>query len=368
MASLQLKKVVKDFGHGSTIAHVIRGVDLEVQDGEFVVFVGPSGCGKSTLLRMICGLEDISSGELTIDGVRANDIRAADRGLSMVFQSYALYPHMSVYQNMAFGLENTGNAKDVVKSKVDAAAKLLQLDTLLDRKPTQLSGGQRQRVAIGRSIVREPKIFLFDEPLSNLDAELRVSMRGEITDLHRRLGATMIYVTHDQVEAMTMADKIVVLRAGSVEQVGTPLELYNRPNNRFVAGFIGSPQMNFAPVSAGHGDTVVTEYGETFALKTESKPASGTALTLGVRPEHLTLTKLDGSLAMPMTITGVEQLGGHSLLYGTLPAASPNAVGPRITAQVAGQVATRIGETATVYAPPEACRLFEAGGNERAVR
>ena len=364
MASLQLKNLVKNFG----IAKVIRGVDLDVHDGEFVVFVGPSGCGKSTLLRMICGLEEITSGELFIDGARANDIRAADRGLAMVFQSYALYPHMTVYQNMAFGLENIGLAKDVVKSKVDAAAKLLRLDPLLDRKPTQLSGGQRQRVAIGRSIVREPKIFLFDEPLSNLDAELRVSMRGEITGLHRRLGATMIYVTHDQVEAMTMADKIVVLREGGIEQVGTPLDLYNRPNNKFVAGFIGSPQMNFVPVTAGHSDHFITEYGATVALRNASKPASGTALTLGVRPEHLTLENTAGALALPMTITGVEQLGGHSLLYGTLPGNTATADGVRITAQVAGQVNTKLGETATVYAAPEFCRLFATGGNEAAVR
>ena len=216
--------------------------------------------------------------------------------------------------------------------------------------------------------MREPKIFLFDEPLSNLDAELRVSMRGEITGLHRRLGATMIYVTHDQVEAMTMADKIVVLRAGSIEQVGTPLDLYNRPDNKFVAGFIGSPQMNFVPVTAGHGDNIVTEYGQSFALRTESKPASGTALTLGVRPEHLTLEKVEGALAMPMTITGVEQLGGHSLLYGTLSSGKPNADGPRMTAQVAGQVNTRLGETATVYAAPNVCHLFATSGNEHAVR
>mgnify|MGYP001005138679 FL=1 len=364
MASLQLKNVVKDFGS----AKVIRGVNLDVHDGEFVVFVGPSGCGKSTLLRMICGLEDITSGELFIDGTRANDIRAADRGLAMVFQSYALYPHMTVYQNMAFGLENIGTPKDQVKSKVDAAAKLLRLDTLLERKPTQLSGGQRQRVAIGRSIVREPKIFLFDEPLSNLDAELRVSMRGEITGLHRRLGATMIYVTHDQVEAMTMADKIVVLRSGNIEQVGTPLDLYNRPDNKFVAGFIGSPQMNFVPVTAGHGDNIVTDHGATFAMRTESKPASGTALTLGVRPEHLTLEATQGAIALPMTVTGVEQLGGHSLLYGTLPGGKAGAEGPRITAQVAGQVSTKIGETATVYAAPDVCRLFATDGNEQAVR
>ena len=364
MASLQLKNVVKDFGS----AKVIRGVNLDVHDGEFVVVVGPSGCGKSTLLRMICGLEDITSGELFIDGTRANDIRAADRGLAMVFQSYAPYPHMTVYQNMAFGLENIGTPKDQVKSKVDAAAKLLRLDALLERKPTQLSGGQRQRVAIGRSIVREPKIFLFDEPLSNLDAELRVSMRGEITGLHRRLGATMIYVTHDQVEAMTMADKIVVLRAGNIEQVGTPLDLYNRPDNKFVAGFIGSPQMNFVPVTAGHGDNIVTDHGATFAMRTESKPASGTALTLGVRPEHLTLEATQGAIALPMTVTGVEQLGGHSLLYGTLPGGKAGAEGPRITAQVAGQVSTKIGETATVYAAPDICRLFATDGNEQAVR
>jgi len=363
MASLELKQLVKEFGNGDSLVRIIHGVDLKVNDGEFVVFVGPSGCGKSTLLRLICGLEDATSGDILLDGERVNDKRAADRGLAMVFQSYALYPHMTVYQNMAFGLENIGTPKATIEQKVGDAAKLLRLDTLLQRKPTQLSGGQRQRVAIGRAIVREPKIFLFDEPLSNLDAELRVSMRSEITGLHRRLGATMIYVTHDQVEAMTMADKIVVLRAGKIEQVGSPLDLYNRPANKFVAGFIGSPQMNFVPVTAGHGDSIVTEYGETFTLKTTSKPASGTTLTLGVRPEHLSLGAQDGALALPITITGVEQLGGHSLLYGTLPNN-----GPRITAQVAGQVTTRISDTATVYANAANCRLFAADGAEQAVR
>jgi ABC-type sugar transport system ATPase subunit len=363
MSSLQLKNLVKEFGSGDALVRVIHGVDLTVDDGEFVVFVGPSGCGKSTLLRLICGLEDATSGDILLDGERVNDKRAADRGLAMVFQSYALYPHMTVYQNMAFGLENIGTPKATIEQKVGDAAKLLRLDTLLQRKPTQLSGGQRQRVAIGRAIVREPKIFLFDEPLSNLDAELRVSMRGEITGLHRRLGATMIYVTHDQVEAMTMADKIVVLRAGKIEQVGSPLDLYNRPANKFVAGFIGSPQMNFVPVSAGHGDNIITEYGEAFVLKTESKPASGAELTLGVRPEHLSLERKDGALALPITVTGVEQLGGHSLLYGTLPNN-----GPRVTAQMAGQVSTKIGDTAQVYAMPDSCRLFAKGGDEQAVR
>jgi len=368
MSSLQLKQLVKEFGSGAATVRVIHGVDLQVNDGEFVVFVGPSGCGKSTLLRLICGLEDATSGDILLDNERVNEKRAADRGLAMVFQSYALYPHMTVYQNMAFGLENIGTPKGEIEKKVGDAAKLLRLDALLERKPTQLSGGQRQRVAIGRAIVREPKIFLFDEPLSNLDAELRVSMRSEITGLHRRLGATMIYVTHDQVEAMTMADKIVVLRAGKIEQVGSPLELYNHPANKFVAGFIGSPQMNFVPVHAGHGDHIVTDYNASIIKATQTRPASGTALTLGVRPEHLSLQAADGALALPMTITGVEQLGGHSLLYGTLPGAGGKDGPRRITAQVAGQVSTRIGDAATVYALADTCHLFSTADGETVVR
>ncbi len=333
MASLHCQQLVKNFGE----TKVIHGVDLQVDDGEFVVFVGPSGCGKSTLLRLICGLEEATSGDILLDGQRVNDLRAADRGLAMVFQSYALYPHMTVYQNMAFGLENIGTSREKVQAKVGAAAKLLQLDVLLQRKPTQLSGGQRQRVAIGRAIVREPKIFLFDEPLSNLDAELRVSMRGEITALHRRLGATMIYVTHDQVEAMTMADKIVVLRAGKVEQVGSPLELYNRPANRFVAGFIGSPRMNFVPAALA--------------------AAAGDAHEIGVRPEHLTLAAGADSFALPIKIAQVEQLGGHALLYGHLADGST-----AVTAQVAGQHAAKPDDLLTLYAPRAACHRFDAGG------
>jgi multiple sugar transport system ATP-binding protein len=352
MAALQLKQLVKSFGD----THVIHGVDLQVNDGEFVVFVGPSGCGKSTLLRLICGLEEATSGELLLDGQRVNDVRAADRGLAMVFQSYALYPHMTVYQNMAFGLENIGTERAQVQAKVEGAAKLLQLDALLQRKPTQLSGGQRQRVAIGRAIVREPKIFLFDEPLSNLDAELRVSMRGEITALHRRLGATMIYVTHDQVEAMTMADKIVVLRGGRIEQVGSPLDLYNRPANRFVAGFIGSPRMNFVPVTAAAEGRVATRHGSQGALPV-GLVAGGAGLELGIRPEHLSLVPSDGALALPMAVTQVEQLGGHALLYGMLPDGST-----ALTAQVAGQHAARPGDALTLYAPPAACHFFDAGG------
>src|ERR687898_1443849 len=241
MADITMRHVKKSFGH----VEVIKGVDLDIKNKEFVVFVGPSGCGKSTLLRLVAGLEDITSGTLMFDGEEVNDLPPAERGIAMVFQSYALYPHMSVYENMAFGLKLAKVGKEGVDERVRRAARILQIEHLLERKPKQLSGGQRQRVAIGRAIVRDPKVFLFDEPLSNLDAALRVQMRIEIAKLHTDTRATMIYVTHDQVEAMTLADRIVVLNAGRVEQVGTPLELYHRPANLFVAGFIGSPQMNF---------------------------------------------------------------------------------------------------------------------------
>jgi multiple sugar transport system ATP-binding protein len=358
MASLQLKQLVKDFGP----VRVIHGVDLQVHNGEFVVFVGPSGCGKSTLLRIICGLEEASSGDILIDGARVNHLRAADRELAMVFQSYALYPHMTVFQNMAFGLENIGTAKGEVTRRVNDAAKLLRLDTLLQRKPTQLSGGQRQRVAIGRSIVREPKIFLFDEPLSNLDAELRVSMRGEISALHRRLNATSIYVTHDQVEAMTMADKIVVLRLGRIEQVGSPLDLYNRPANQFVAGFIGSPQMNFVAVTAAADGSVTPAFGGAVTLP-GVRAAAGTKLTLGVRPEHLSLQAQSGALALPIAVTQVERLGGLSLIYGTLPGD-----GPRVTVQSPGQVRTGVGDTLTAFAPAQSCHLFATDEAARTLR
>ncbi len=303
MSTLQLQSLTKSFGD----VHVIKGVDLDVAHGQFVVFVGPSGCGKSTLLRMIAGLETASTGEIKIDNAVVNDVSAASRGCAMVFQSYALYPHMSVYDNMAFGLENAGIAKTVVREKVTAAATLLRLNELLDRKPTQLSGGQRQRVAIGRAIVREPKLFLFDEPLSNLDAELRVSMRAELRDLHARLGSTMIYVTHDQVEAMTLADKIVVLRAGKIEQIGTPKELYERPVNTFVAGFIGSPRMNFIPRSALE------------AMPALASQLPSAASQVGIRPEHLHVkTTGESGEGLPLTIAQAEYMGATSLLQGTL--------------------------------------------------
>src|SRR5690606_36494569 len=276
MATLSLKNATKSFGN----IDVIKGVDLDIADREFVVFVGPSGSGKSTLLRMIAGLEEITSGDLAIDGERINDTPPDERSLAMVFQTYALYPHMNVRDNMGFALKLAGVAKAERDRKVEEVAKTLQLDQLLDRKPEQLSGGQRQRVAIGRAMVREPKIFLFDEPLSNLDAALRVQMRIELARLHDRLNATMIYVTHDQVEAMTLAHKIVVLRDGRVEQVGSPLELYHHPVNRFVAGFIGSPTMNFIEVkaSAVDGDGVTVQFPNGRTVKV---PVAGEAVCAG---------------------------------------------------------------------------------------
>jgi ABC-type sugar transport system ATPase subunit len=366
MASLQLKGIEKRYGATT----VIHGVDLQVNDGEFVVFVGPSGCGKSTLLRMIAGLEPVSDGEITIDGRRVNDVSAAQRGLAMVFQSYALYPHMTVYQNLAFGLENLRTPRLQIDAKVQDAARLLRLDALLTRRPTQLSGGQRQRVAIGRAIVRDPTIFLFDEPLSNLDAELRVQMRAEITALHQRLGTTMIYVTHDQVEAMTMADRIVVLRGGLVEQVGTPLELYNHPANRFVAGFIGSPQMNFLTGRiAAVGDDGVRAVLDAMpdVAADQALPLYGAAtsvqqqVVLGIRPEHVKLGSAPASsLQLAATIDRIEQLGAASFLYCSL------ASGERITVHVPGQVPYESGEHVTVSLPVVDAHLFDAAEGEAA--
>ena len=364
MASLELKQVIKRFGD----ATVIHGVDLQVRDGEFVVFVGPSGCGKSTLLRMIAGLESVSEGDLLIDSKRVNDISAAQRGLAMVFQSYALYPHMTVYQNLAFGLENLKTPRAEIATKVQAAAKLLRLDALLERRPMQLSGGQRQRVAIGRAIVRNPTIFLFDEPLSNLDAELRVQMRSEISALHHRIGTTMIYVTHDQVEAMTMADRIVVLRGGRVEQIGTPLELYNRPANRFVAGFIGSPQMNFLGASAaarGAGLAVTLDSAKReadAALPFERTTGSTDRVRLGIRPEHVVLgAHSEPALALRATIERVEQLGAESFLYCQLEG------GERLTVHSPGQVAHSSGDVIDVSLPVAATHVFEDADGERAL-
>ncbi len=315
MARLQLKDVYKSFNQ----TDVITGIDLQIEHGEFVVFVGPSGCGKSTLLRMIAGLETISSGELWIGDELCNDVHPGDRGIAMVFQSYALYPHMSVYDNIGFNMKVTGTPRDVRDTKIRNAARILQMEHLLDRKPSQLSGGQRQRVAIGRAIVREPRVFLFDEPLSNLDAALRVDTRMELAKLHRDLGATMIYVTHDQVEAMTLADKIVVLNAGVVQQVGTPIELYQRPANRFVAGFIGSPKMNFIEVEItgiSQGSARVRSDISEFEVPAATSTTSiGEKLTLGVRPQHL---RLDDNGPLIGTVAVVERLGSETIVNADL--------------------------------------------------
>lgn len=313
---LSLSNVTKTFDK----TEVIPGVDLDIKSGEFIAFVGPSGCGKSTLLRLVAGLESTSSGTIFIDGDDVTHVPPADRGIAMVFQSYALYPHMTVEENMSFGLKMNGVSAEERSTRVQEAASILQLDTYLDRKPKELSGGQRQRVAIGRAIVRQPKIFLFDEPLSNLDAELRVEMRLQITRLHKQMEhAAMIYVTHDQVEAMTMADRIAILRKGEVEQFGTPLNLYHHPDNQFVAGFIGSPKMNFLSATLtepGESRTTVTLVdGTTMQLPIDtSRARQGDMVTLGLRPEDVRDGEGENTLTLDVEVS--EHLGGRSYLYG----------------------------------------------------
>ena len=304
MATVSIKDVRKRYGDTA----VIHGIDLDIADGEFIVVVGPSGCGKSTLLRMVAGLETITDGEVSIDDEVVNRLEPMDRNIAMVFQNYALYPHMSVFNNMAYGLKNRRTPKDEIERKVQEAAKILELGELLDRKPSQLSGGQRQRVAMGRAIVRSPKVFLFDEPLSNLDAKLRVNMRLEIRKLQRRLGITTIYVTHDQVEAMTMADRLVVMNGGIAEQIGTPREVYNKPATKFVAGFIGSPAMNF--VRAVPSGNSLKALGIEIGV---SIPAGSDAAELGIRPEHL---KVSGDGAIELVVEAVENLGVDTIVYG----------------------------------------------------
>ena len=333
MGQITLQDVQKSFGP----VHIIKGANLDVADGSFVVFVGPSGCGKTTLLRLIAGLEDVTGGNILIDGKNVVNVPPAKRGLSMVFQSYALYPHMSVRGNIAFGLKMAGLPKAEIGRKVEAAAATLNLTPYLDRKPRELSGGQRQRVAIGRAIVREPKAFLFDEPLSNLDAALRVQMRIEVTRLQKQLGTTAIYVTHDQVEAMTMADKIVVLNAGRIEQYGTPLELYERPANLFVAGFIGSPKMNFISGEAA------AQYG---------------AATIGVRPEHLKIAKEDKGWSG--TILVAEHLGSDTFLY-----VDAGVIG-QLTARYIGELNLSAGDR--VVLSPEPARIHRFDGDGKSFR
>ncbi len=333
MGTISLKKVRKAFGD----AIIIPGADLDINDGEFVVFVGPSGCGKSTLLRLIAGLEDLTAGEIWIDGKNMTDVAPSKRGLSMVFQSYALYPHMSVRNNIGFGLKMAGLPKDQIDAKVAKAAETLNLTEYLDRKPRQLSGGQRQRVAIGRAIVRNPEGFLFDEPLSNLDAALRVNMRLEIMQMHQDLGATMIYVTHDQVEAITMANRIVVLNRGNIEQVGSPLELYNKPDSLFVAGFIGSPKMNLI------SGPVAQEYN---------------AVTIGIRPEHLTISKTAGT--WPAKVKLSEHLGADTFLHAD---AGPCGM---MTVRAAGEYEVTPGDQ--IYLTPDDARIHRFDKDGRAIR
>lgn len=355
MADVLLKGIKKSYGS----VEVIKGADIEINDGEFVVFVGPSGCGKSTLLRMIAGLEDITGGDLTIGDKIVNEIPASQRGIAMVFQSYAIFPHMTVRENVAFGLTIAGASKQEKEEKVAEAARILQMEHLLDRRPSQLSGGQRQRVAIGRAIVRKPEVFLFDEPLSNLDAALRLDMRIEIGKLHKSLGATMVYVTHDQVEAMTLADKIVVLKDGYVQQVGSPMELYHRPNNLFVAGFIGAPSMNFLDVDVlgrdGESAKVSSDLVAEFAAPAwrEGVPNTGRA-TLGIRPQDLKPVDSGGVLHGNVTIA--ERLGSETVVDVALKD------GSRILASLSEDRVFEPGEAISLDFDHESAHLFASEG------
>ncbi|MFM2066833.1 MAG: sn-glycerol-3-phosphate transporter ATP-binding protein UgpC [Pseudomonadota bacterium] len=379
MARIEFKQISKSYGSGLPLT--INQVDLVIEDGRFCVFVGPSGCGKSTLLRMVAGLESISAGELSIAGRRVNELPPAQRGIAMVFQSYALYPHMTVAQNMAFGLEVQGLPQAEIARKIAHAAEILQLTPLLERRPRQLSGGQRQRVAIGRAIVKQPDVFLFDEPLSNLDAALRVQTRLEIARLHQGIGtASMIYVTHDQVEAMTLADQIVLLRAGpevqtrgSVAQVGTPMDLYHRPANRFVAEFIGSPRMNILPgrlLAASAGQALVDVAGTTIAVAVDARAGQiGAPVSLGIRPEHLQAGAASPGAAegagahgahgvLATRVDQFERLGDVTMLYLDVGAGLPG-----LTLRVDGHAPQGRGEALALTLPAGRCHLFDAAGD-----
>jgi len=353
MSTVDLNGVEKVYPNGFKAIH---GIDLEIADGELLVLVGPSGCGKSTLLRMVAGLETITHGEARIDGTVVNNLEPADRDIAMVFQNYALYPHMTVFQNMAYGLRNRGTPSAEIQRRVDDAARILELDGLLDRRPRQLSGGQRQRVAMGRAIVREPKAFLFDEPLSNLDAKLRVQMRVEIKRLQRSLGTTSIYVTHDQVEAMTLADRLVVMNGGIAEQIGTPMELYERPATVFVAGFIGSPAMNlFAARLTADGSAVEVHGGETLVLANGGLAArGGQAVTLGVRPEHLEPAPADTAGTLHLKAEIIEPLGADTLIHGFLGDGAD-----AMTVRLQGKAAVGAGDVLALAATQEHLHLFD---------
>jgi len=354
--AIQLRKIGKSFGR----TKVLDGIDLEVKQGEFCVFVGPSGCGKSTLLRLIAGLESATEGELMIGGQRMNDVAPSKRGLAMVFQSYALYPHMTVYQNLAFGLKLGRTEQAEADRRIKEAARMLQIEPLLERLPKNLSGGQRQRVAIGRAITRQPRMYLFDEPLSNLDASLRVSMRAELSRLHKELQTTMVYVTHDQVEAMTLADRIVVLNVGHVEQVGTPLDVYHRPRTLFAAGFLGSPKMNFLRGTVtevgAHRVVVGLEGGGSAAAHVEPGGiTTGETVTLGIRPEHLRVVA-EGQGTFSAAVQLVEDLGDHGLVH-----LDRRQIDGRIIVKVVER-RMKDGDTLSVELPPAECHVFDSKG------
>jgi sn-glycerol 3-phosphate transport system ATP-binding protein len=358
MANVILRNVRKTYAGGF---EAIKGIDFEVGDGQFCVLVGPSGCGKSTLLRMVAGLETITSGEIDIGGRVVNEIEPAERDIAMVFQNYALYPHMSVYNNMAYGLRNRGTPKPEIDIRVQEAARILELGAMLDRKPRQLSGGQRQRVAMGRAIVRQPKVFLFDEPLSNLDAKLRIAMRVEIRKLQRRLKTTSIYVTHDQLEAMTLADILVVMNGGQVEQIGNPLEIYQKPATTFVASFIGAPPMNLLPTGSDE-------------IKAQFCGAGNEAGILGIRPEDFVISsdRIAGGIALDLTVEAIEPVGAETFIYGTRQrevqgvAANPGELPPgEVIVRIPGTVGPGIGERIRAVAPREKLHLFRADGRKR---
>jgi sn-glycerol 3-phosphate transport system ATP-binding protein len=354
MAQVSLRDLRKSYAG----TEVIHGVSCEIADGELVVIVGPSGCGKSTLLRMVAGLEEISAGEVAIGGRVVNTVEPKDRDIAMVFQNYALYPHMTVFGNMAYGLKIRGLSKSDIAARVGRAADILQLDELLDRKPRALSGGQRQRVAMGRAIVRDPQVFLFDEPLSNLDAKLRVQMRVEIKKLQQALATTSIYVTHDQVEAMTLADRLIVMNAGIAEQIGAPLELYERPASVFVGGFIGSPAMNFLPGRIAAGNTIVLDGGATLPLSAGIAAAPGSAVTVGMRPEHFAA---DGAGAqMALVVDLVEMLGADTIIHGRIEGA-----GPSILARLPGTARAAAGQRVELTIAKEQIHLFDAATGKR---
>jgi ABC-type sugar transport system ATPase subunit len=351
MSEVKIQKLCKSYGP----VEVLKDIDLTVDDGSFVVLVGPSGCGKSTLLRSIAGLEPVGSGSMTIGGKTVNDLPPAQREIAMVFQSYALYPHMDVYSNMAFGLKFAKTPRAEIDARVGEAARILQLEALLKRRPRELSGGQRQRVAIGRAIVRKPQVFLFDEPLSNLDAALRINTRVEIAKLHKMLNATIVYVTHDQVEAMTLADKIVVMNKGRIEQTGKPLELYYKPANLFVAGFIGSPAMNFLSAIVKKKDVLALADGQELKLKLPPAVGIGSGVTFGCRPEHTALGDR-GALKFKGTVDIIERLGETGFAHMRL------ASGQAVIAEVRGDPGVKVGDATNISVDEEHVHLFDEGG------